>query len=34
MKIVETHRKKLCDLTRNRLLPFQTEDVIKNLSDG
>ena len=32
-KIVETHRKKLCDLIRNRLLPFQTEDIVKNLSD-
>ena len=34
MKIIETHRKKLCDLTRNRSLPFQTEDIITNLSDG
>ena len=32
-KIVESHRKKLCDLTRNRSLPFQTEDIIINLSD-
>ena len=32
-KIVETHGKKLCDLTRNCSLPFQTEDVITNLSD-
>ena len=32
-KIVETHRKKLCDLARNRSLPFQTEDIITNLSD-
>ena len=32
-KIVETHRKKLCDLTRNRSLPFQTEDITTNLSD-
>ena len=32
-KIIETHRKKLCDLTRNRSLPFQTEDIITNLSD-
>ena len=32
-KIVETHRKKLCDLTRNRSLPFQTEDIVKNLSN-
>ena len=32
-KIVETHRKKLCDLTRNRSLPFPTEDIITNLSD-
>ena len=32
-KIVETHRKKLCNLTRNRSLPFQTEDTVKNLSD-
>ena len=32
-KIVETHRIKLCDLTRNRSLPFQTEDIITNLSD-
>ena len=31
--IVETHRKKLCDLTRNRSLPFQTEDIMTNLSD-
>ena len=26
-KIVKTHRKKLCNLTRNRPLPFQTEDI-------
>ena len=32
-KFVETHRKKLYDLTRNRSLPFQTEDIITNLSD-
>ena len=32
-KIVETHRKKLCDLTRNQSLPFQTEYIITNLSD-
>ena len=32
-KIVETRRKKLCDLTRNRSLPFQTEDIIASLSD-
>ena len=32
-KIIKTHRKKLCDLTRNRSLPFQTEDIITNLSD-
>ena len=32
-KIIETHRKKLCDLTRYRSLPFQTEDIITNLSD-
>ena len=31
--IVETHRKKLCDLTKNRSLPFQTVDIITNLSD-
>ena len=31
--IVETHRKKLCDLTRNRSQPFQTEDIMTNLSD-
>ena len=29
-KIVETHRKNLCELIRNRSLPFQTEDVITN----
>ena len=33
-KIVETHRKKLCDLTRNRSLPFETEDIITNLFDN
>ena len=32
-KIVETHRKTLCDLTRNISLPFQREDIITNLSD-
>ena len=32
-KIVEAHRKKLCNLTRNRSLPFQAEDIIINLSD-
>ena len=31
-KIIETRRKKLCNLTRNRSLPFETEDII-NLSD-
>ena len=32
-KIVEAHRKKLCDLTRNRSLPFQAEDITKKFSD-
>ena len=32
-KTVETHRKELCDLTRNRSLPIQTEVIITNLSD-
>ena len=32
-KIVETHRKKLCDLTGNGALPFQTEAILTNLSD-
>ena len=32
-KVVETHSKKLCDLRRNRSLPFQTEDIVKFLSD-
>ena len=32
-KIVEAHRKKLCDLTRNRSLPYEAEDIITNLSD-
>ena len=32
-KIVDIHRKKLCDLTRIRSLPFQPEDIITNLSD-
>ena len=30
--IVETHRKKSCDITKNRSLPL-TDDVITNLSD-
>ena len=33
MKIVETRRKKLYDLTRNKSLPFQAEDIVTNLSD-
>ena len=33
IKIVETDRKKLCHLTRNRSLPFQREDIVKNVSD-
>ena len=33
-KIVEAHRKKLCDLTRNGSLPFQAVDIITNLSDN
>ena len=33
MKIVETRRKKLYDLTRNKLLTFQAEDIVTNLSD-
>ena len=32
-KIVQTHRKMLCDLKRNRLLPFQARDIITDLSD-
>ena len=32
-KIIETRREKPCDLTRNRSLPFQTQDKMKNLSD-
>ena len=32
-KIVETQGKKLCHLTRNRSLTFQTEDIVKTLSD-
>ena len=32
-KIVEKHIEKLCDLTRNRSLPFLTEDMVKTLSD-
>ena len=32
-KIVETDRKKLCHLTRNRSLPVQTEDIVTILSD-
>ena len=33
-KIPEKHRNKLCDLTRNRSLPFQTKDIITNLSES
>ena len=33
MKIVETRREKSHDLTRNRSLPFQTQDIMKSLSD-
>ena len=32
-KIVQTHRKMLCDLKRNRSLPFQARDIITDLSD-
>ena len=32
-KILDTHRKKLCDLTRNKSLSFPAEDIITNLSD-
>ena len=32
-KLKKRIEKKLCDLTRNRSLPFETEDIITNLSD-
>ena len=32
-KIVKTDGKKLCRLTRNRLLLFQTQNIVKNVSD-
>ena len=31
-KIIETHEKKLVNLTHNKILPFQHEDIITNLS--
>ena len=30
--VVETHRKKMCNLTKNDTLPFTADDVVKNLS--
>ena len=30
--VVETHRKKMCQLTKNTILPFVADDVVKNLS--
>ena len=32
-RILETHRKMLCDLTRSRSVPFEAEDTITNLSE-